>query len=631
MADWKTLLYRTNLTPQEIREIPGAACENYIAARNYLVNTKGYTDAQLLDGLEISPEEFSVGKNWLHSLDSRQFNTNVFRHAPVLYTHKEYYQAGLAYQFVENDLFLIFFRAIPVTTILREISRTARKFNNQSEMDLIDISRRTAIIKLTPYPYFHACTVGCECRFVEGVLAANFEVHKINSYTTRHVICSARIENLLRYAYGHLGLEYREDGPDIYINEQRAGRRVRLRQQEVNGQQVFSDSIDEDSVDWNAIRITAPVIVQGRELFSPGEIYNAPCCLVELAWRSPSVFDRLRHFVGSRRLLTDSLEKIEEQIEFTNLKIFKLQEALSSSMRKSAIFQVYTRSSLVREVDAGKNPLTYEPRIELKAILFCDIRDFTSLAEIMTPIDMVRFLNGYYDRMNKVITENGGEIDKLIGDCIMAVFDTADHALQAGIEARQRLFEYNRERFSYGLQKIAAGIGITYGPVVIGNIGSRSKMDFTCIGDTVNVASRIEALTKLYGVGLIISEDLVRALLQQYRMRRIDRVMVKGKQEPVQLYHVYEPLPAHVQRKLITDEATLDRLFGLYAAGRFSEATEGYRECMQAVGPHSYAAGSCADPLLPFYIRRCTDMAERTRAGLVQLQKWHGIYEFMDK
>jgi adenylate cyclase len=176
-------------------------------------------------------------------------------------------------------------------------------------------------------------------------------------------------------------------------------------------------------------------------------------------------------------------------------------------------------------------------------ILFCDIRGYTSMSEAMAPMEIFIFLNDYLACMGKAIDEAGGFIDKYIGDAIMALFDdeATDCALQAAILMQQALNMFNYERAQRNLPKIAVGIGIHRGTVVMGTVGFTSRIDSTVIGDAVNVASRIEGLTKQYKCNILITESVVKSLShpELFSLRLVDKlVKVKGKDEAISIYEL---------------------------------------------------------------------------------------------
>ena len=177
------------------------------------------------------------------------------------------------------------------------------------------------------------------------------------------------------------------------------------------------------------------------------------------------------------------------------------------------------------------------------SVLFSDIRDFTTLSESMTPEDNFRFINSYLSRMEPVINQNNGFIDKYIGDAIMALFSgDANNAVNAGIAMLNRLLEYNQNRANSGYAPIKIGIGINTGSLMLGTVGGQNRMDGTVISDAVNLASRVESLTKNYGVSLLITQETFLRLENpsEYAIRTLDRVKVKGKSESVTVYEVFD-------------------------------------------------------------------------------------------
>jgi adenylate cyclase len=176
-------------------------------------------------------------------------------------------------------------------------------------------------------------------------------------------------------------------------------------------------------------------------------------------------------------------------------------------------------------------------------IMFADIRSFTSLSESMSPRENFEFLNSYLSRVGPVIRQYNGFIDKYIGDGIMALFPhSAEDAVQAAIEMQQQVKIYNRHRQNSGYQPISIGIGLHTGTLMLGTIGEAERMESTVISDAVNLAARVEGLTKLYGVGIVASVQTLCRIddPQHYKCRFLDRVQVKGKQTPVAVFEIYD-------------------------------------------------------------------------------------------
>jgi class 3 adenylate cyclase len=173
-------------------------------------------------------------------------------------------------------------------------------------------------------------------------------------------------------------------------------------------------------------------------------------------------------------------------------------------------------------------------------ILFSDIRNFTTLSEAMTPDENFDFINHYLENMGPVIRAHNGFIDKYIGDAIMALFDDPDDAVRASLTMIETLERYNEGRRLQGSDPVGIGIGLNTGSLMLGTIGEQHRMDGTVISDAVNLASRIESLTKTYKVGILISQFTRERLAdpEAYDIRLVDTVTVKGKTHPVSLYEV---------------------------------------------------------------------------------------------
>ena len=180
-------------------------------------------------------------------------------------------------------------------------------------------------------------------------------------------------------------------------------------------------------------------------------------------------------------------------------------------------------------------------------ILFADIRNFTGLSERLGAREMVAVLNDYFALMVDVIFKHGGTLDKFIGDAIMAVFgapfvaaDDTDDAVATAIEMLARLREFNQRQESEGRSTLKIGVGIDTGEVVAGTIGSPRRMDYTVIGDHVNVASRVESANKYYGTRILVTEDTRKRLRKDHRIREIDKARVIGRDGPVTLFEILD-------------------------------------------------------------------------------------------
>jgi PAS domain S-box-containing protein len=238
--------------------------------------------------------------------------------------------------------------------------------------------------------------------------------------------------------------------------------------------------------------------------------------------------------------------------------------------------------------------------VELEmSVLFSDIRDFTTLSEQMTPTENFKFINSYLSRMEPLIVENQGFIDKYIGDAIMALFsEGADDAVKAGIAMLQTLAEYNRDRASLGYVPVQIGVGINTGSLILGIVGGKSRMDGTVISDAVNLASRIESLTKNYGVSLLITQQTFDRLTNpgDYAIRVIDKVQVKGKSEWVTVYEVFDADLAEVKAGKLATLQLFTEALSLYNMNSFREAAGLFADCLRQ---------NPGDKVARIYLERC--------------------------
>ena len=210
-------------------------------------------------------------------------------------------------------------------------------------------------------------------------------------------------------------------------------------------------------------------------------------------------------------------------------------------------------------------------------ILFSDIRDFTPLSEQMTPEENFRFANSFFSRMEPSIGAYNGFIDKFIGDAIMALFPQCpDDALRAAVTMLKALKEYNRDRAKVEYAPIRIGIGLNTGALMLGTVGGESRMDGTVISDAVNVASRIETLTKTYDVPLLISSSTYERLTDpsHHAIRKIGRVSAKGKSSITTVYEAFDADDDECIARKKQTLADFERGLDLFAARDFQQAQQ---------------------------------------------------------
>jgi adenylate cyclase len=209
------------------------------------------------------------------------------------------------------------------------------------------------------------------------------------------------------------------------------------------------------------------------------------------------------------------------------------------------LFGQYVPSELVDEMSKNPTRVSMESRSEEMTILFSDVRGFTSISEKMDAKTLSKLINSFLTPLSKIVYNHRGTIDKYMGDCIMAFWGAplsdeqhARHALIAGLEMLAALKALQPSFKEKGWPEIRVGVGINTGRVSVGNMGSDVRVAYTVMGDAVNLASRLEGITKQYGVDMIVGENTKRAV-PDFLYRELDYVCVKGKNEPVA---IYEPI-----------------------------------------------------------------------------------------
>ncbi len=226
-------------------------------------------------------------------------------------------------------------------------------------------------------------------------------------------------------------------------------------------------------------------------------------------------------------------------------------------------FSKYVSPRIVEQIVKNPENLKLGGVSKEITVLFSDIRGFTSLTEKIPPEKVAKLLNIYLDEITKVILKNDGMVDKYIGDAVMALFnavidqeDHADKACKTALDMVKALEKVNKKLEKENLPNIDIGIGINTGKAVVGNLGSALKFEYTAVGDTVNLASRIEGLTRIYNVKIIISHHTKeKTKSKEMLFRLLDKVKVKGKEEPVLIYEVMENNEANKNLKEKYEEA----------------------------------------------------------------------------
>jgi adenylate cyclase len=273
-----------------------------------------------------------------------------------------------------------------------------------------------------------------------------------------------------------------------------------------------------------------------------------------------------------------------------------VMEDISDEKRLKSTMYRYMTQELAEELLKLDDAKLGGDRKEV-SILFSDIRSYTTLTESLEAEEVVSMLNEYFESMVEAIFKHKGTLDKYIGDAIMAVFgsplpliDHAQRAVQTAIEMRQRLAEFNARREALSKVPIRIGIGINSDSVISGNIGSSKRMEFTAIGDGVNLGSRLEGASKQYGCDIIISEYTFRPCADMIWHRELDCIRVKGKHEPVKIYEVVglHSEPISDQKQEAIEHYHKGREY--YLKRKFRQAMNEFALILEEIDPNDKAA-----------------------------------------
>jgi len=248
-------------------------------------------------------------------------------------------------------------------------------------------------------------------------------------------------------------------------------------------------------------------------------------------------------FVYHHIFLSPSVPLLNLGMLFSLLSLQKFFAAEQEKKFYRSAFSQYVAPQVVEQIIKSPEKLSLEGEEKEVSILFSDVRGFTTISEKLTPVQVSKLLHKYFSPMTKIITNHHGTLDKFIGDAIMAFWnaplDVANHqklALKAALEMLTSLYRLNKEFIEEFGVNVKIGVGIHCGVASVGNMGSSELFDYTIIGDNVNLASRLEGLTKFYGCTLLISETIAECCRDEFYIQEIDKVRVKGKVEPVTIY-----------------------------------------------------------------------------------------------
>ena len=274
--------------------------------------------------------------------------------------------------------------------------------------------------------------------------------------------------------------------------------------------------------------------------------------------------------------LQEANDYLEERVKIRTAQLVQLNTAYQRFVPRE--FLSLLKKESILDVKLG------DQTAQQMTVLFSDIRGWTTLSEEMTAQESFNFINAFLNRVSPVINAHRGFIDNFQGDGLMALFpETADDGVQAAIAMHAAVSEYNNDRRKKGFQPIGIGVGLHIGDLMLGIIGHEERMQGTVVADAVNLASRLEGLTRVYGSSISISEPTLSQLKDpdRYKHRFVDKVQVKGKKDPVSVHEVFDSDPPEIIELKEQTKNDFEQGLRLYYDRKFSEASVQFNRVLE--------------------------------------------------
>lgn len=309
-------------------------------------------------------------------------------------------------------------------------------------------------------------------------------------------------------------------------------------------------------------------------------------------------------------LLTDEVLEVKDlnletkhEIKSHIREIRSMNGAIAAMKKSLEAFRLYVPATLVRKLIASGEDIRIGGKDRELTLFFSDIAGFTPITESLSPSDLMVQLSEYFDRISVIIADEQGTLDKFIGDAVMAFWGAPiandEHAVlacRAALRCRDGIADLNREWEEQGKQVFETRFGLHTGYVTVGNMGSRHRMNYSVIGDAVNLASRLEGVNKLYGTSIIISKGTHRYVQNHFICRVLDQIAVKGKSQSTTIYELVAERGAEGADALDALAEGFNRAYALYLDRRWSEA-KGALESLRDDHPD--------DEVVGLYLARC--------------------------
>lgn len=304
--------------------------------------------------------------------------------------------------------------------------------------------------------------------------------------------------------------------------------------------------------------------------------------------------------------------------------VMHIANAISSMKKGLLSFQKYVPATLVRQlIETGEDARIGGAKKQL-AILFTDVKNFTTLAESTNPNALVQLVCEYLDELSSIIVSNKGTIDKYIGDSIMAFWGApldeefpCEQAAKAALACARRSNELNALWISRSQSALFTRFGIHFGEAIVGNIGSRERLNYTALGDSINMASRLESINKYYKTQITVSEPVYHMIKHKFILRMIDYVYLKGKKEPTYLYELIAENSSQLSFDVAKYTTTFHSAFHAYQQQQWLTAIEIFEACL-ILYP--------SDTIAPLLIERCKFLAKNPPES-----HWDGAWHLVEK
>ena len=294
----------------------------------------------------------------------------------------------------------------------------------------------------------------------------------------------------------------------------------------------------------------------------------------------------------------------EVEVKSRIKEIAHLRDAVHSMKNGLKLFQKYIPKVLVKQlIESGEDVRIGGVRKKL-TIFFSDIQGFASITEKTDPNDFIIQMGEYFEELTNIIIEEKGTIDKYIGDSIMAFWGSplpemipSHHAARAALDCQAKLDMLNKKWISEGQNPLITRIGIHTGDAIVGNLGSSERLNYTAIGDSINIASRLEAINKNYKTNIIVSGAVYKEIKDKFVMRFVDRVIVKGRTKGINIYELLGEDIRKIKFDFAKYRPVFSRGFDAYKQQKWDEAISYFKTCLE-IYPE--------DNIAPIFIGRCT-------------------------